>query len=578
MRRNAATQTSGVSAANGPVTGLGRRRVLVIIGALDARDVPRGARPDDRLDGAADDRRRPPRRLAPLLDRRRLSAGRDGLDAALGKARRPVRPEGLLPGGHRHLPGRLGLFGAQPQHDRAHRVPGGPGSRWRRADGRHPGDRRGRRLSPRARPLPGALRCGVRRREHHRAAARRRLRRAAVLALDLLHQRPDRRRRARRRGRPGSGTSAPGPPRHRLSRDGRPRSRHDAVSCSSQASVAPPTAWGSAPIIASWCRRCACSSGCSPWWSGTRPSRCCPSICFPSGPSRSRASSASSSASRCSARIIYLPVFFQIVHGDSPTISGLRLLPLWPAWSSFSTASGQIISRTGRYRVFPIVGTGLMTIGLLLLSRMGAGTSSLVTALYMLVLGVGLGCVMQVLVLIVQNAVPYAELGVATSGRHSSGPSGDRSAPRSSARSSPTCSSATWSDISHGARLPSGMSSSSVTPAILDKLPRRFIMASPPPMPSRSRRCSSSRHRSASSHSSRPGSYPAWSSDRGCKPPRSARQRAERMSQHRKPSRVRPSRSSQIPLTARADRPSPGTLNLASDEVNWSSHAEHGQP
>ena len=114
--------------------------------------------------------------------------------------------------------------------------------------------------------------------------------------------------------------------------------------------------------------------------------------------------------------IVYLPVFFQIVHGDSPTISGLRLLPLLAGLVVFSTASGLIISKTGRYRVFPIVGTGLMTIGLLLLSRIGAGTSSLVTALYMFVLGVGLGCVMQVLVLIVQNAVPYSELGVATSG------------------------------------------------------------------------------------------------------------------------------------------------------------------
>ena len=75
-----------------------------------------------------------------------------------------------------------------------------------------------------------------------------------------------------------------------------------------------------------------------------------------------------------------------------------------------------IISRTGRYRAFPIAGTALMTVGLLLLSRLGVATSLTVAALYMFVLGVGLGCVMQVLVLIVQNAVPYSELGVATSG------------------------------------------------------------------------------------------------------------------------------------------------------------------
>jgi hypothetical protein len=109
--------------------------------------------------------------------------------------------------------------------------------------------------------------------------------------------------------------------------------------------------------------------------------------------------------------IVYLPVFFQIVHGDSPTISGLRLLPLLAGLVVFSTASGLIISKTGRYRIFPIVGTGLMTIGLLLLSRIGVGTSSSVTALYMFVLGVGLGCVMQVLVLIVQWSPLWARTG-----------------------------------------------------------------------------------------------------------------------------------------------------------------------
>jgi EmrB/QacA subfamily drug resistance transporter len=114
--------------------------------------------------------------------------------------------------------------------------------------------------------------------------------------------------------------------------------------------------------------------------------------------------------------ITYLPAFFQIVRGQSPTISGLQLLPLMAGMLTVSIASGQIISRTGRYRVFPIIGTALITVGLLLLSRMGVGTSSVTQAIYMLVLGMGLGAVMQVLVLIVQNAVPYSELGVATSG------------------------------------------------------------------------------------------------------------------------------------------------------------------
>lgn len=112
--------------------------------------------------------------------------------------------------------------------------------------------------------------------------------------------------------------------------------------------------------------------------------------------------------------ITYLPVFFQVVHGESPTISGLHLLPLLVGMILFSTESGIAITRTGRYRIFPIVGTALLTVGLLLLAQVYVSTSLLVSALYMFVLGVGLGCVMQVLVLIVQNAVPYSELGVGT--------------------------------------------------------------------------------------------------------------------------------------------------------------------
>jgi MFS family permease len=75
-----------------------------------------------------------------------------------------------------------------------------------------------------------------------------------------------------------------------------------------------------------------------------------------------------------------------------------------------------VISATGRYRPFPIVGTGLIAISLFLLSRVGVHTSLIVGGLFMFILGVGIGCVMQVLVLIVQNSVPHSELGVATSG------------------------------------------------------------------------------------------------------------------------------------------------------------------
>jgi MFS family permease len=81
-----------------------------------------------------------------------------------------------------------------------------------------------------------------------------------------------------------------------------------------------------------------------------------------------------------------------------------------------STASGLLISRYGRYRVFPIAGTAVATVGLYLLSTLGVETSTGVAAAYMLILGLGLGLVMQVLVLAAQNAVDYRLLGVATSG------------------------------------------------------------------------------------------------------------------------------------------------------------------
>ncbi len=114
--------------------------------------------------------------------------------------------------------------------------------------------------------------------------------------------------------------------------------------------------------------------------------------------------------------ITYLPAFFQVVRGISPTISGLYLLPLMAGLLLVSIASGQIISKTGKYRFFPIAGTALMTLGLYLLHLMGVHTSTALDALYMLVLGMGIGGVMQVLVIIVQNGVPHSELGVATSG------------------------------------------------------------------------------------------------------------------------------------------------------------------
>ena len=114
--------------------------------------------------------------------------------------------------------------------------------------------------------------------------------------------------------------------------------------------------------------------------------------------------------------VTFLPLYFQTVDAATPTEAGLRLVPMMAGLLVMSIVSGQMISRTGRYRVFPIVGTALMAVGLLLLSRLDVGTSTVASALYLLVLGLGLGSVMQVLVLAVQNAVDYRVLGAATSG------------------------------------------------------------------------------------------------------------------------------------------------------------------
>ncbi len=114
--------------------------------------------------------------------------------------------------------------------------------------------------------------------------------------------------------------------------------------------------------------------------------------------------------------VTYLPLFLQVVNGASPTGSGLQILPLMGGLLVTSIASGQIITRTGRYKPFPIIGTAIMVVGLALLSRMDSNTTRLTASAYMFVLGLGLGSVMQVLVMAVQNAVDYADLGVATSG------------------------------------------------------------------------------------------------------------------------------------------------------------------
>jgi MFS family permease len=114
--------------------------------------------------------------------------------------------------------------------------------------------------------------------------------------------------------------------------------------------------------------------------------------------------------------LTFIPLFFQDVKGISAIQSGVRLFPLMGGLLVASIGSGILVSKYGRYKVFPVVGTALMTIGLYLMSLIGVSTGAWTMAAYMAVFGLGLGFILQVLTVAVQNAVPYEELGTATSG------------------------------------------------------------------------------------------------------------------------------------------------------------------
>ena len=113
--------------------------------------------------------------------------------------------------------------------------------------------------------------------------------------------------------------------------------------------------------------------------------------------------------------IVFIPLFLQLVYGASPTSSGLRMLPLMAGLLTAAIFSGRAISRLGRYKIFPIAGTGTLAVGMFLLSRLSAGTAPWVASVDMLVVGIGIGLVMQVLVLVVQNDAQPQHIGVATS-------------------------------------------------------------------------------------------------------------------------------------------------------------------
>jgi len=111
----------------------------------------------------------------------------------------------------------------------------------------------------------------------------------------------------------------------------------------------------------------------------------------------------------------YLPTYLQMVEGVSATESGLLMLPMMGGIVIASVVSGHLVSRTGRYRVYPLVGGAVSTVGMWLLSLLDTGTSALEYAIWQAVLGVGIGLVMSILVLAVQNSVRPSDLGTATS-------------------------------------------------------------------------------------------------------------------------------------------------------------------
>lgn len=114
--------------------------------------------------------------------------------------------------------------------------------------------------------------------------------------------------------------------------------------------------------------------------------------------------------------LIYLSLYLQVVLGSSPTVAGLQLIPMMVGMLAMSILSGQLTSRIGRYKPFPIIGMALATVAMILFSTIDVNTPYWKLALAMLILGAGLGNVMQVLIIAVQNSVKPQEIGVATSG------------------------------------------------------------------------------------------------------------------------------------------------------------------
>ena len=113
--------------------------------------------------------------------------------------------------------------------------------------------------------------------------------------------------------------------------------------------------------------------------------------------------------------IVMLPLYLQVVKGNSATSAGLKLIPLMLGIVSMSIFSGKRITTTGRYKIFPIVGAAIMTLGLILMSTLNETTSFGILSIYAIMVGAGLGLSMQTIVIALQNSVDFQDMGIATS-------------------------------------------------------------------------------------------------------------------------------------------------------------------
>jgi MFS family permease len=110
----------------------------------------------------------------------------------------------------------------------------------------------------------------------------------------------------------------------------------------------------------------------------------------------------------------FLPQYMQYVQGASPTASGLLLLPLMFGMLVVMIGTGQYVTRTGKYRIFPIIGGAVITVGMMVLLQLGVHTSEMTSSLLTIFVGIGMGFVMQLTMLITQNSAPLRDMGAAS--------------------------------------------------------------------------------------------------------------------------------------------------------------------